>query len=518
MDQNSRLSAQTTNAVDNLSAKSGRLIALYPEFEQLTTESDIKKFKNEKKLTDEDIKLLVRMTKDPNVRERVSAVSVPTAHRASLPKQMANTNNLLYDFFQLFTFQRENYPIVYYNNTPNEIFEDTYFQNIEKRQQFIDAIHLQHTDPVEIPLNELKPNVKNEIFNYIAHGQLPSLHLLQNQMPIIHNDLKEAVEKYEKGGSPWSSQKLTKQKTRGTKRPKQQYAVSDIPLYFVIYSPRVYHMSVIVLHGSRVYSFGFGYFGDTGDKKDEVKMNVLGRLTEQFHVQLGAIYTPDYLINRNNPNYDYTIVDIGVFQPKHIENLEAILKDFKPGSHVSIEHATERNQFKQLINNNFIFKPTRFNLTMDPDPKKGGKYHSICNVYTKNMNCTNFIEKIFGTDRISCSYGTNIMSFPHLCIRKPTELTIEETKRVFDMYQNNQYDDMIAYLGVSRPKLIVQPEPKPMDKVPPRKGPPRKTQRGPSQRGPSQRSPSQRGPSQRGPSQRGPTGSQSQTRKRPRRE
>ena len=198
------------------------------------------------------------------------------------------------------------------------------------------------------------------------------------------------------------------------------------------------------------------------------------------------------------------------------------MKDFKPGSHVSIEHATERNPFQQLINNNFIFKPTRFNLTMDPD--KRGKYHSICNVYTNNMNCTNFIEKIFGTDRISCSANTNIMVFPNLCTRKPTPLTIEETKRVFHMYKDNQYDDMIAYLGVSKPKLIVQPEPKPklMDKVPPRKGPPRKTRRDHSRRGPSQRGHSRRSRVSQRESERSrvatPTGSQSQTRKRPRQE
>ena len=490
------------------------LVALSEQFEQLTTEADIKKFAKQKKLTKADIKHLVEMSENPIKKQQFNDLSIDiySANRRSLPAQMANTNNLLYDFFQLFTFQRENYPIVYYKNTPNEIFKDDYLKTEEgktKKQEFIDAIHLQHSLPVEIPLNALKPVVENEIFNYITHGQLPSLHLLQNQMPIIHNDLKEAVEKFDEGGSPWSSQKLTKQNTRGINRPRKHFAVTDIPLYFVIYSPRVFHMSVIVLHQNRVYSFGFGYFGSTDDKKDEVKMNMLGRLTNQFHIQLGAIYTPDYLINRNNPNYDYTIVDIGVFQPKHIENLEAILKDFKPGSHVSIEHATERNPFKQLIDNNFIFKPTRFNLTMDPDQR--GKYHSICNVYTNNMNCTNFIEKIFGTERISCSGGTNIMVFPNLCTRKPTPLTIEETKRVFHMYQDNQYDDMIAYLGVSKPKLIVQPEPKPKPKlkpklkpkVPSRKsGVPSRKSRVSSRRGQSQGS---RVPT--------PTGSQSQTRK-----
>ena len=444
----SGVSAHTTSALKEMSEHYSKLEELSG---QLTTEDEINNFaKKNKNLTGADIKLLVEMTKDPTVRKRVIALSDPTAHSASLPAQMANTKNMLYDFFQNFSFQIENYPIVYYEKTPNEIFKDDYLKTKEgkqKRREFIDAIHLQHTDPVHIPLNTLKPNVEQEIRGYIGHlGYIPSLHLLQNKMPIIHNDLKEAVKKFHKG-EIHSPQNLTKQKTRKTNRPTDQpLAVSDIPLYFVIYSPSVYHMSVIVLYGSRIYSFGFGYFGDTGDKKDEVQMSVLGRLTNQFHIQLGAIYTPDYLIDRNEPGYKYTIVDIGVFQPKHIENLESILAEFVPGADVSIKH----EEFSQIENDvGFVFKPTRLNLTMD---KENGKYHSLCNVNTKNMNCTNFIEKIFGTDRISCSADTNLLVLPNLCQRKPTPLTIEETKDVFDMYKNNQYDDMIAYLGVSRPK------------------------------------------------------------------
>lgn len=134
--------------------------------------------------------------------------------------------------------------------------------------------------------------------------------------------------------------------------------------------------------------------------------------------------------------------------------------------------------------------------------KEKGKYHSLCNVNTKNMNCTNFIEKIFGTDRISCSANTNLLVLPNLCQRKPP-LTIEETKRVFHMYKHNQYNEMMAYLEVSKPKLIVQPKPKlklkpkQRDKVPSRKS------RVQSRRGQSQRS---RVPT--------PTGSQSRTQKR----
>ena len=441
----------TQRSLEVLAAKYGTFVELYPEFANLK-ESDINNFKNDKNLTDAEIKLLVEMTKDPKVREKIITLSEPTAHSASLPEpSLTNVKNMLYDFFQNFSFQIENYPIVYYEKTPNEIFKDDYLKTKEgkqKRREFIDAIHLQHTDPVHIPLNTLKPNVEQEIRGYIGHlGYIPSLHLLQNKMPIIHNDLKEAVKKFHKG-EIHSPQNLTKQKTRKTNRPTDQpLAVSDIPLYFVIYSPSVYHMSVIVLYGSRIYSFGFGYFGDTGDKKDEVQMSVLGRLTNQFHIQLGAIYTPDYLIDRNEPGYKYTIVDIGVFQPKHIENLESILAEFVPGADVSIKH----EEFSQIENDvGFVFKPTRLNLTMD---KENGKYHSLCNVNTKNMNCTNFIEKIFGTDRISCSADTNLLVLPNLCQRKPTPLTIEETKRVFDMYQANQYDDMIAYLRVPNPKL-----------------------------------------------------------------
>jgi len=135
--------------------------------------------------------------------------------------------------------------------------------------------------------------------------------------------------------------------------------------------------------------------------------------------------------------------------------------------------------------------------------KEKGKYHSLCNVNTKNMNCTNFIEKIFGTDRISCSANTNLLVLPNLCQRKPTPLTTQDIQRVFHMYNNNQYNDMIDYLGVSKPKLIVQPKPKlnlkpkQRDKVPSRKS------RVQSRRGQSQRS---RVPT--------PTGSQSTRKKR----
>lgn len=447
---NSRHSAHTTSALKELTAHYDKLVALYPEFANLSTKCDIELFSKTYDLKNSDIKQLTDMIDNPNVRERVIALSDPTVHSASLPKPaLTNAKNMLYDFFQNFSFQTENYPIVYYEKTPNEIFKDTYLKTKEgkqKRREFIDAIHLQHTDPVHIPLNALIPNVGQEILGYIGQlGYIPSLHLFRTKMPMVHPDLKKAVMKFEEGGSPYSKDRNTNIPTRKTKRPKKQFAVSDIPLYFVIYSPRVYHMSVIVLHGSRIYSFGFGYFGDTGDKKDEVKMNALGRLTEQFHVQLGAIYTPDYLINRNHPKYEYTIVDIGIFQPKHIRNMEDILAEFVPGADVSIKH----EEFSQLENDGFVFKPTRLNLTMD---KEKGKYHSLCNVNTKNMNCTNFIEKIFGTDRISCSANTNLLVLPNLCQRKPTPLTIEETKRVFHMYEHNQYDDMIAYLG---------PKPKP---------------------------------------------------------
>jgi hypothetical protein len=507
--QKSRNSAHTKRSLKEMSAHYDKLAKLYPEFANLSTKSDIELFSKTHDLKNSDIKHLTDMIDNPNVRERVIALSDPTVHSASLPKPaLTNVKNMLYDFFQNFSFQTENYPIVYYEKTPNEIFKDTYLKTQEgkqKRREFIDAIHLQHAGPVHIPLNALIPNVGQEILGYIGQlGYIPSLHLFRTKMPMVHPVLKKAVEKFDEGESAYSSQELTQKNTRGTNRPRKQFAVSDIPLYFVIYSPKVFHMSVIVLHRSRVYSFGFGYFGDTGDKKDEAKMKVLGRLTEQFHVQLGAIYTPDYLIERNHPKYEYTIVDIGVFQPKHIRNMEDILSTFVPGADVSIKH----EEFSQLENDGFIFKPTRLNLTMD---KEKGKYHSLCNVNTKNMNCTNFIEKIFGTDRISCSANTNLLVLPNLCQRKPTPLTTQDIQRVFHMYEHNQYNEMMAYLEVSKPKLIVQPKPnkakQQKDQI--------KLRRARTQRDRTRRDRTRRGSDTKVPT---PTGSQLQSRKRQKRQ
>ena len=210
-------------------------------------------------------------------------------------------------------------------------------------------------------------------------------------------------------------------------------SVGDIPFYFVCkVGKESHHIITILVIGSNVYSFGYGYTSgatETQQKKQNIYEKIKLTKIVDIHVMSGGIYTFDHLVDIFVERFKYPIVDFGILTSDNVSQIQDFLNktdklELQFGFLFKNE-AAKQKFYKDYNNNgngftkpggvfddalyNFLCKNAVVKIESSIlTGEKFSSYHTFCKQPTAGINinekqyynCTSFVGSIFS--QINC--------------------------------------------------------------------------------------------------------------------
>lgn len=207
------------------------------------------------------------------------------------------------------------------------------------------------------------------------------------------------------------------------------------------------HAVICILYKNQFYTFGF--VPAKGDPKDTKNVEFWKKLFQEpvlqklqqvsgmnfTYMSNGGIVTPDTLFQpANTRNYKNRIVDIGILDKSHIENINKYIErdrmvntDFT----WSEVYNTKTESFEPGV------KVRRHLIDTDMDYSAGSSFS-----FTAMRNCATFVTTIFPHINCEALYS---LSYPGSCV-SDNPMTDEKISKVFELYYENDTKGLIELL------------------------------------------------------------------------
>ena len=247
--------------------------------------------------------------------------------------------------------------------------------------------------------------IEENILQQITPDNNPQIFVLDpskfdGQEPLsIKSEIKEAVDLYNSDKNPPS--------------------VNQIPIFIVLEIGLGFHTAVLLKINEKVYSFGYGFSSTDIINKKPVAMAVVNKF--DLHTGNGGIYSPDFLIDYDDPSYRNRIIDIGILKPYHIEKIEEYLS-YIEGIRSEITFSNNNSDLELKGNVLFGSRLPKYNTTSS---KIGNALGSIVGK-EKQLNCASFISSIFPSAKTGL-----FISMPNSAVGRADDEKIEEFQRLY---------------------------------------------------------------------------------------
>ena len=269
----------------------------------------------------------------------------------------------------------------------------------EIKKQLIDCI----CDADTFDTDLLKPNIKTTMeMNDKKTIRLPVLNPLtvQGSNPIsLKDDIVDAVNLYDSD--------------------RNAPSVNQIPIFIVLEIGSGFHTAVLLKINEQIYSFGYGYSTLNEVNKNPVSMAVIE--TFDMHTGNGGLYSPDHLIDYNDPSNRNRIIDIGILKPYHLTKIQEYLS-----------YVEEIISEFGLINNDNDIELTYNILSGSRVPEYSTISSKIGSTLTsvvgnkQKLNCASFISSIFPSVKTGM-----FVSMPNSAIGRADDEKIEHFQRLY---------------------------------------------------------------------------------------
>jgi hypothetical protein len=289
-----------------------------------------------------------------------------------------------------------------------------------------------------------KELIKNEFNKYVKQYNDTKIRYAEESKPKLQSDLS----KIQASTNPTTENeknriKMEIGKIESHKQSLIINSVGDIPFYFVCKVGKdPHHIITILVIGSNVYSFGYGYAsGATETQQKKQNMYEKTKLTKivNIHVMSGGIYTFDHLVDIFVERFKYPIVDFGILTLDNVSQIQDFLNKTEKlelqFGFLFKTQAAKQKFYTDYYNNDKGF--TKFGGVFDDalydflyknavvkiessilTGEKFSSYHTFCKQPTAGINinekqyynCTSFVGSIFS--QIKCLF-TDLINIVH---------------------------------------------------------------------------------------------------------
>jgi hypothetical protein len=196
----------------------------------------------------------------------------------------------------------------------------------------------------------------------------------------VRQEIMYAVNRYENIGA----QSLTQDHDD----PDAKQTTAEIPMVFLVVcgAERNIHVVLVLYIRTKMYTLGYGYFGETAEDVKKNDTSSIFGLGEIFHFGEGSAYSPDPVFNASRDN---RVVAGWVITPTILKNIEKDLQNCT-SLHVDCKIKIERQKER-----------VRFTAGMMPNDKKYATTSGIG--HTGKENCVSWVHSILGPERIRCT-------------------------------------------------------------------------------------------------------------------